>query len=299
VAPDGHEIRYCQWPDTPGGVERRGSMLFMPGRGDFYEKYLECFEDWRHAGWRVSAADWRGQAGSGRLGGDDLTGHIDDFALWIDDLAAFWRNWTARHEGPHVLMGHSMGGHLTLRAVAERALDPAPAGLILSAPMLDVVPEVMPLFIKRGLAGLMSRIGDSRRRAWKTNERPGHGVLGRQALLTHDDRRYADEAFWREARPEIVLGPPSWGWLDNAVRSIQYLQRDGLLEAVDIPVLLMGAQADPLVGFSAIRRAAERIPDCESLFFGPESRHEFLRETDDVRDRALAAIGQFLDRVSR
>ena len=40
----------------------------MPGRGDAYEKYLETFEHWRLRGWSVTAADWRGQAGSGRLG---------------------------------------------------------------------------------------------------------------------------------------------------------------------------------------------------------------------------------------
>jgi lysophospholipase len=30
-------------PDAPP----RGSLLFMPGRGDAYEKYLETFEHWR------------------------------------------------------------------------------------------------------------------------------------------------------------------------------------------------------------------------------------------------------------
>ena len=31
--------------------------------------------------------------------------------------------------------------------------------------------------------------------------------------------------------------------------------------------------------------------------FGPEARHEILRETDSVRGRAMDAIGEFLDRV--
>ena len=65
----------------------------MPGRGDAYEKYLETFEHWRQRGWSVSAADWRGQAASGRFGADAVTGHVDDFALWVGDLAALWREW--------------------------------------------------------------------------------------------------------------------------------------------------------------------------------------------------------------
>jgi lysophospholipase len=31
--------------------------------------------------------------------------------------------------------------------------------------------------------------------------------------------------------------------------------------------------------------------------FGPEARHELLRESDPVRDKALAMIDRFLDRV--
>ena len=63
VAPDGHAIRRLDWPE-PDSRPVRGSMLFMAGRGDAYEKYLETFEHWRTRCWRVTAADWRGQARS-------------------------------------------------------------------------------------------------------------------------------------------------------------------------------------------------------------------------------------------
>ena len=76
----------------------------------------------------VTAADWRGQAGSGRLGTDAVTGHIDDFGIWTADLAGFWRDWSKERKGPLVLAGHSMGGHLVLRAVAEGAGQAGCAG---------------------------------------------------------------------------------------------------------------------------------------------------------------------------
>ncbi|MEO0871467.1 MAG: alpha/beta hydrolase [Pseudomonadota bacterium] len=60
---DEHKVRRIDWPgasDVP-----RGSILFFPGRGDHYEKYIESLEEWHRAGWRVTASDWRGQAGSG------------------------------------------------------------------------------------------------------------------------------------------------------------------------------------------------------------------------------------------
>nr|WP_119084716.1 alpha/beta hydrolase [Altererythrobacter sp. B11] len=293
---DGHAIRRLDWPAPDGAA--RGSILFLPGRGDAYEKYLETCEHWRQQGWSVTAADWRGQAGSGRLGLDATTGHVDDFALWIGDLAHFWGQWCAETPGPHVLAGHSMGGHLVLRAATDGVLAPQPAGLILSAPMLDVLPEGVPLAVRRLLAAILCRVGDPRRPAWKWSEKPGAIPLGRQALLTHDAARYADEAWWREQRPELVMGPGSWGWVRAALSSIAVLEQPGRLEALAIPVAIIATSADRLVGIAAIRRAARRLPDAELTEFGGEAAHEVLREVDAVRLPALAAIDQLLDRVA-
>ncbi|KLI65104.1 lysophospholipase [Aurantiacibacter marinus] len=295
-AADGHKIRSIEWPGPPEGVMPRGSMLFMPGRGDAYEKYLESFEHWRLEGWQVSAADWRGQGGSGRLGNDDATGHIDDFALWIADLADYWRGWADGRTGPLVLVGHSMGGHLTLRAVMEKVLDPAPDALVLSAPMLDTFPEIVPLPIKRGFAWAMLKLGDPKRPAWKMSEKPGAKPGLRQTLLTHDVIRYEDELWWRKYRPELELGPGSWGWVNGAMESSATMFRRGALESVDLPVFILGTTADKLVSPSAIRSAIARIPNAESLMLGPEARHEILREEDGVRGKALAAIDDFLMR---
>jgi lysophospholipase len=283
------------WPEPQG--EPRGSLLFMPGRGDAYEKYLETLDHWRRRGWRVTAADWRGQAGSGRLGNDAITGHVDDFALWIADLAALWQDWARRRTGPLALVGHSMGGHLALRAVAERALDPAPAALVLSAPMLDVLPEQLPLVVKRAVARMMCALGDPRRPAWKWSEKPGEIPLFRQALLTHDDDRYGDELYWRRARPELMMGPGSWGWVRASLDSIGLLARPGVLEGVGVPVHLLATRADRLVGVRAIRRAEARLQRVDAHWFGDEAAHEILREVDVVRDRALERIDRFLESI--
>ena len=269
----------------------------MPGRGDAYEKYLETLVHWHRAGWEVTAADWRGQAGSGRLGRDRLAGHIDDFSIWIDDLSAFWHGWVAGRPGPHILAGHSMGGHLALRAVVEKAI--VPDGLILSAPMLGIGPKFVPTAVLHGVAWTMSKIGDPTRTAWKASEKPSALPAERIVLLTHDRDRYEDELFWREQRPEIAMGPGSWGWVKSAVASVRGLHRPGSFEGVDIPVHIVATSADLLVDSRAIKRAARRLPDCELMMFGAEARHEILREADPVRDRALAGIDAFLARLEQ
>ena len=292
-ARDGYSIRRIDW-SAPVGAAARGSLLFMPGRGDYYEKYLETLGDWHARGWQVSAADWRGQAGSGRLGADAVTGHIDDFAIWVRDLADFWAEWRASTPPPHVIVGHSMGGHMVLRALAEGQIDPAAA--VLSAPMLGMHPGFVPLPLLHAAAWLMSALGDPRRPAWKWSEKPGEIPLGRDGLLTHDPDRYADEAWWRSARPELVMGPGSWGWTRAALASARLLRRRGVLERVRTPVLILATRSDRLVTYRAIARAARRLPRCELLTFGSEARHEILREADQVRGRALAAIDEFLCR---
>jgi len=293
TAPDGAALRRIDWPT---GHAPRGSILFFPGRGDAYEKYLETLAEWHREGWHVTAADWRGQAGSGRLGNDPVTGHVGDFADWIGDLARFWAEWNAGHPGPHVLAGHSMGGHLVLRALAEQRVDPD--AMVLSAPMLGFTGPSLPLGLLHMVARIMRVIGDPARPAWKWSEKPGEMPAARIGLLTHDEQRYADELWWREARPELVMGPGSWQWVERSYASMRGLNAPGVLEAVATPVLLLGTSNDKLVGMDAIERAARRLPKGELVAFGSEARHEILREVDPVRDRAMAAIAEFLDRVA-
>ncbi|MEZ5742684.1 MAG: alpha/beta hydrolase [Sphingomonadaceae bacterium] len=290
-SPDGHEIRTIDWPCRSD--DARGSLLFLPGRGDFYEKYLETLEYWAQEGWRVSAADWRGQAYSGRLGADERAGHVADFSIWVDDLADFWAAWKAARPGPHVIVAHSMGGHIALRALAEGRIDPD--ALALSAPMLGIQPSGMPLAILHLFARVMRGLFGADKQAWRGSEKPFRDPDNRFDLLTHDEARYADEVWWRKERPKLWLGAPSWGWIERAIASARFLKTDGLLEAIATPVLFVATDSDRLVSYPAIAAAAGRIPGARLVHYGEEARHELLREEDGVRGKVLGVIDQFFD----
>jgi len=296
TGPDGWEFRKLEWQQADREQKPRGSVLFMTGRADFYEKYLETFHDFHAQGWNVTSADWRGQGGSGRCGPHPHVGHIDDFATWVADLESLFEDWRASHPGPHIVVGHSMGGHIVLRAMTEQRIRPDAA--ILSAPMLAPAGGGMPEWAAQLAAKIMCMIGRSARRAWKPIENPLEPYVPRQALLTHDADRYADEFFWFRERPFVRLGPASWRWVERAYSSTRQLRNRRRLMQLDIPVLVLATSTDELVDHPTIERAVHLMPAAEMKLYGAESAHEIFREVDDVRNDALASCFSFLDRVA-
>jgi lysophospholipase len=296
-AGDGWPIRRIDWPPSLKiAAQPRGSILFLTGRGDHYEKYLETLDYFSGLGWRVTSIDWRGQGDSGRLLADRHVGYIDDFSTWIADLRGFYAGWKTEADGPKVVIAHSMGGHLAMRAAIEQAIDPD--AMVLSGPMLSIRTGGLPLWLNQAAAKFMLSLGRGEKAAWKTAEKPRSTNALRRLMLTHDKQRYADEIAWWDIRPRVRLGPGSWRWVERAIASIRNIHQDSKLESMPIPTLILATTADQLVSTPQILADAEKLPHCEILLFGKEAAHELLRECDAVRDKCLASINAFLDRTA-
>ncbi|HEX8511745.1 MAG TPA: alpha/beta hydrolase [Allosphingosinicella sp.] len=285
---DGWTVRTLERRQTKG-ASVRGSILFAGGRGDFIEKYLEVQDHWHSLGWNVTAFDWRGQGGSQ---GDRPGGHLDGFDSLVADLDGLIDSWRRASPGPHVVVAHSMGGHVLLRTLAERR--PQIDAAVLVAPMLMINSGPMPPFAAQWLATTASQFGWSGQPAWPKPSTPEPAGSMRQAILTGCPDRYADELWWWDNEPSFNLGVPSWGWLKAAFQSCAALTPARLAE-VEAPVLLLGTERDRLVSPAAIRRAAAQLRHAELVMYD-DCAHEILRERDEVRLRALAAIDGFLDR---
>lgn len=285
TARDGWAIRRMDWP---AGRKARGSLLFAGGRGDFIEKYLEAHAHWRAQGWNVTAFDWRSQGGSR---GDIKDGHLDSLDVLVDDLDGLIADWTAATPGPHVAIAHSMGGHVLMRALAERR--PAIDAAVLVAPMLMINSGSLPSAAAWWTASLAAAAGLGRQPAWQQSAQPAGAGSFRQSCLTSSGERYEDELYWWAREPGFNLGAPSWGWLKAAYASCAALT-DARLKAVRTPILLLGTDRDRLVSAAAIRRAASLLPNAELVMF--DAAHEILREADPIRLGALDRIDTFLDR---
>jgi alpha-beta hydrolase superfamily lysophospholipase len=123
---DGLTLRVREWPRA----DPRGSVLLVHGLGEHIGRYARIAAQLNAWGWNVVGYDQRGHGTSEGARGalarnDDL---LRDLALVVDAVRA-------ERAGPLVLFGHSMGGLVAARFVAERlrAVD----ALVLSSPALD------------------------------------------------------------------------------------------------------------------------------------------------------------------
>jgi len=285
-APDGWPLRRMDW-GQPKKARARGSLLFAGGRGDFIEKYLEALSHWHDRGWAVTAFDWRGQGASQGAGFA-----FDSFDPLVDDLEALLADWHETTPGPHVAIGHSMGGHLLLRTLVER--QPALDAAVLVAPMIVVNSSPIPDWLAPEMAEAMCRLGFGTVSMWKAAPVPSGPGSQRQRILTGSLDRYADEAWWWDRHPGWKMTPPSWNWMRAAFRSAAAAFTPERMAGVKLPLLLLGTERDRLVSPAAIRRVAAELPHAELEMY-PDSGHEILREADPVRRAALARIDAFLD----
>ncbi|AKJ26943.1 alpha/beta hydrolase [Caldimonas brevitalea] len=129
AAADGTRLVLRTWP-APAG-RQRGTVVIVHGLGEHSGRYEHVAQRLRSWGFAVVAYDHRGHGRSPGPRGALQT--ADDL---LHDLAAVIDAARARHAGPLVLLGHSMGGLIAARFVAG-AVRPVDL-LVLSSPALNV-----------------------------------------------------------------------------------------------------------------------------------------------------------------
>lgn len=131
---DGLHIR--RWR-VPEGTPARGTVQIVHGLGEHIGRYDALARQLNAAGWHVGGHDHRGHGLS-----DGARGCVPHASTLMSDVGAAMDH--LRGRGPLVLLGHSMGGAVAARFVAE-GLTRMPArwsrdidGLVLSSPALQL-----------------------------------------------------------------------------------------------------------------------------------------------------------------
>lgn len=298
--PDGGEAEWFTGVDGarlraalfPAKGEVRGSIVLSGGRTEAIEKYFETIEDLTKRGYVVLTHDWRGQGLSHRELKDRLAGHASGYQAFLGDYHALLAAYESRLPKPWFAIGHSMGGCLTLLALAHGEAARF-EGAILSAPMLGLQTGGVPLLIARAMAGFNVLLG----RAGRLARGAGAPETFENNVLTHDRARYERGKAQILAAPDLGLGGPTWGWLDFAFRATAYLAQSGNLKSVTIPVVIVSAEQDKLVDNDAQRAVAKNLPQGEFINV-PGAYHEILMETDTMRNIFLRALDTLLGKSS-
>src|SRR6476620_6498126 len=109
---DGVNLRFARWAPPPG---RKGTVVVMPGRAEFIEKYFETVRELRARGFAVVVLDWRGQGLSERQLSDPRKGHVRDFSDYELDMEMLMNEIVLPDcPPPHFAIAHSMGAAVML-----------------------------------------------------------------------------------------------------------------------------------------------------------------------------------------
>ena len=261
----------------PAAGEPHGSVIVSPGRTEPIEKYFETVEALTDRGFVVLVHDWRGQGLSHRPLADRSLGHASGFDDFLSDFTALLGAYETRLPKPWIALGHSMGGCLTLLALAVG--ETRFAGAILSAPMLGLRTAPVPVWLGGALAGLLTGVGQGERvaRTSSAGPEPFEGNIVTHDRARHD--RFQDQLI---ACPDLALGGLTWGWLDFAGRAIKILQKGNGVLSIATPVVIVAAGDDRVVENAGSRRGAARVPGARYIEIAG-AYHEILQETDDLQ----------------
>jgi lysophospholipase len=288
---DGLAIRWGVSAATASSA--RGTVLFLNGRTEWMEKYTEVVEELNQRGFEVYSCDWRGQGLSGRLLDDRRKGHVGRFEEYLKDLDRLLAILDKRGvPGPHILLGHSMGGHLALRYLARR--PGRFARVVLSSPMIDIQlprflsPAILRWTVRAALfAGLQGAYVPG------SNGTPVEQTQFEDNPLTSDRMRFERSLAMLRRDPRLAVGGVTYGWLAAALQSINLLRSPSFARNLDVPVLMVTASEDKIVCPQAQVQFCRDLPQGRLVRI-QGARHELLVETDERRAQFWSAWDRFL-----
>ncbi len=156
ITGDGLKLHLRRWPAAREAGVAHGTVQIVHGLGEHIGRYEGLAAALNAAGWHVAGHDLRGHGLS-----EGPRGQIAGENTLLVDLAAVTDHLRNASAGPHVLLGHSLGGLIAARFVAESLMNSASRwardvdGLVLSSPALD--PGLGR--VRRMLVALLARIG--------------------------------------------------------------------------------------------------------------------------------------------
>ncbi|MFT6684383.1 MAG: lysophospholipase, partial [Loktanella salsilacus] len=270
---DNAKIRVGHWVSDAD----RGTVLLLPGRTEYIEKYGRAAADLRARGYATITIDWRGQGLSDRAAPDRATGHVADFGDFQKDVTAMLTH--ARDLGlpkPFYMIAHSMGGAIGLRALIEGL--PVRAA-VFSAPMWGIQMAAALRPFAWGISSIARRVGlDSRMAPGQERETYLNRIALGENTLTSDPEMFAHMQRQLATYPDLALGGPSLRWLNESLIDMRRMSR---LASPRVPATTFLGTAESIVDPARIHDRMARWPG-GTLEIVEGGKHETMMEGPEV-----------------
>lgn len=268
VAADGDNLAIQDWP-LDANVPLRGVVLLVHGLGEHAGRYEELARRMNAWGFAVRGYD---QYGHGESGG--VRGGLPTENRLVDDLVDVLASTRARMQRgtPLLLLGHSMGGLVAARLVAQGLAHVD--GLVLSSPALDAGLNAWRRLQVDVLSTIAPnlRVGNGLDPAWLSHD-PRVVRAYRQDRLVHDRISGRLAHFIVAGGAATLAQAPQW----------------------QVPTLLLYAGDDKLVSPRGSRAFAKAAPSrVVTAHCFEQHYHEIFNELD--REPVYAQLRQWLDR---
>jgi len=245
-----------------------GAVLVTHGYAEHCGRYREVAHVLVRAGWAVLSYDVRGHGQS-----PGTRGFVDRFDRYLSDFrAALARTRELAPGKPVVLLGHSHGSLITLRALAGDH-PPDVACAIVASPYLGLRLAVP------GYKKVLARIGS---RLAPSFAQPN---ALRVEDLTTDTQKQAERL-----ADKLCFDVATARWFTESTAAQQYVLANA--HRIKVPTTWLVGGADPIADPAASRRVADRVPtahyhDLVGL------KHEVFNEID--RARVFGLLTKALD----
>ncbi|WP_404934534.1 alpha/beta fold hydrolase [Nitratireductor sp. L15S-10] len=287
---DGISIRYARVPGR--GEAKHGTVVVLPGRNEYIEKYFETADDLAQRGYGTAILDWRGQGGSERLLANANRGYVESFDDYVRDLDALFEQVVLPDcRGPYYILAHSTGVLIAL--LASPSLTNRVRRMVLCAPLLGLAASPSTTVWVRRLARFLYAIGlgkmymPGRRNRLKTPDFS-------PAALSSDPARFNRNRATVTAWPGLAINGPTVAWTRAMFRAVEQVTEPEFMARLHIPSLTLAAGGDRVVSNRAIEAYVRHLRS-GSLLTIDGARHELLQEADRYREQALAAFFAFLE----
>jgi lysophospholipase len=283
-------LRYATFPKGSGAP--RGTICLVQGRTEFIEKYFETIADFQSRGFAVATFDWRGQGASQRLVRNQRLGYVDTFDDYWTDLRSFHGSILLPDcPPPYYLVGHSMGGLVSLYAgLRDRMMFER---IFLSAPMVALDHQPLSMAGMAKLCDLLSLFGLGRLPVGRKADKPPSEASFAGNPVTSDLTRYMRMVDVLKARRDLEIAAPAIRWGAAAFHAMARAGRDDFPGAIKIPVLMLAAARDEIVSTAAIEQLGLRMRTGRHIVI-PAARHELFMENSTIRGQVFAAFDAFI-----